>query len=132
VRVLKDEGRSGYTGELRPGFEEMIKFLGGGQADVLIARHHDRLTRYSDHFARLLQLCARLNQDQYYTGGELDLSTTSGGLRPYGDRSILVRVCDQKPARQGRGRAQRESKERESREANWWRVEAVRLQDHPP
>jgi hypothetical protein len=35
VRVFKDEGRSGYTGPLRPGFEEMIKFLGGGQTDVL-------------------------------------------------------------------------------------------------
>ena len=30
ARVFKDEGRSGYTGESRPGFEEMIKFLGGG------------------------------------------------------------------------------------------------------
>jgi hypothetical protein len=29
---LKDEGGSGYTGELRPGFEERIKFLGGRQA----------------------------------------------------------------------------------------------------
>jgi hypothetical protein len=29
---LKDEGESGYTGELRPGFEERIKFLGGRQA----------------------------------------------------------------------------------------------------
>ncbi|HJV14064.1 MAG TPA: recombinase family protein, partial [Propionibacteriaceae bacterium] len=38
VRVFKDEGRSGHTGEARPGFEEMIKFLGRGQADVLIAR----------------------------------------------------------------------------------------------
>src|SRR5512132_445134 len=45
VRVFKDKGLSGYTGELRPEFEEMIKFVGGGQADVLIARHHDRLTR---------------------------------------------------------------------------------------
>ncbi|HEX3199261.1 MAG TPA: recombinase family protein, partial [Propionibacteriaceae bacterium] len=45
VRVFKDKGLSGYTGEIRPGFEEMIEFLGGGQADVLIARHHDRLTR---------------------------------------------------------------------------------------
>ena len=30
VRVFKDEARSGYTGEIRPGFEEMIKFLGSG------------------------------------------------------------------------------------------------------
>jgi site-specific DNA recombinase len=38
VRVFKDEGRSGYTGEFRPEFEEMIKFLSRGQTDVLIAR----------------------------------------------------------------------------------------------
>jgi DNA invertase Pin-like site-specific DNA recombinase len=34
VRVFKDKGRSGYTGEFRPGFEEMIKFRrrAGGRA----------------------------------------------------------------------------------------------------
>jgi DNA invertase Pin-like site-specific DNA recombinase len=59
VHVFKDEGRSGYTGELTPGFEEMIKFLGGEQADVLSARHHDRLTRNPDDFARLMQICGK-------------------------------------------------------------------------
>jgi hypothetical protein len=37
----------------------MIKFLGGGQADVLIARHHDRLTRNPDDFARLMGILWR-------------------------------------------------------------------------
>ena len=81
VRVFKDEGLSGYTGELRPGFEEMIKFLGRGQADVLIARHHDRLTRNPDDFARLMQVCGKAKiKISLYTGGELDLSTASGGF----------------------------------------------------
>jgi DNA invertase Pin-like site-specific DNA recombinase len=57
VRVFKDKGRSGYTREHRPEFEEMIEFLGGGQADVLITRHHDRLTRNPNDFARLMQVC---------------------------------------------------------------------------
>jgi site-specific DNA recombinase len=71
VRVFKDQGRSGYTGELRPGFEEMIKFLGGGQADVLIARHHDRLTRNPDDFARLMAVCGKAKiKISLYTGGE--------------------------------------------------------------
>jgi Resolvase, N terminal domain len=50
VRVFKDEGRSGYTGEHRPGFEEMINFLSNGDIPVLIAwpaiiddATHDRL-----------------------------------------------------------------------------------------
>jgi DNA invertase Pin-like site-specific DNA recombinase len=81
VHVFKDEGRSGYTGELTPGFEEMIKFLGGGQADVLSARHHDRLTRNPDDFARLMQICGKAKiKISLYTGGELDLSTASGGF----------------------------------------------------
>jgi DNA invertase Pin-like site-specific DNA recombinase len=81
VHVFKDEGRSGYTGELTPGFEEMIKFLGGGQADVLIARHHDRLTRNPDDFARLMQICSKAKiKISLYTGGELDLFTASGGF----------------------------------------------------
>ena len=81
VRVFKDEGRSGYTGEIRPGFEEMIEFLGRGQADVLIARHHDRLTRNPDDFARLMHVCGKAKiKISLYTGGELDLSTASGGF----------------------------------------------------
>jgi site-specific DNA recombinase len=59
VRVFKDEGRSGYTGEIRPGFEDMLSHLGKGQADVLITRHHDRLTRNSDDFARLMDVCGK-------------------------------------------------------------------------
>jgi site-specific DNA recombinase len=81
VRIFKDEGRSGYTGEHRPGFEEMIEFLGRGQVDVLIARHHDRLTRNPDDFARLMHVCGKAKiKISLYTGGELDLSTASGGF----------------------------------------------------
>jgi DNA invertase Pin-like site-specific DNA recombinase len=81
VGVFKDEGRSGYTGEIRPGFEEMIEFLGRGQADVLMARHHDRLTRNPDDFTRLMHVCGKAKiKISLYTGGELDLSTASGGF----------------------------------------------------
>jgi DNA invertase Pin-like site-specific DNA recombinase len=50
VSVFKDEGRSGYSGEVRPGYEDMLKFLSRGDVQVLIARHHDRLTRNPDDF----------------------------------------------------------------------------------
>ena len=59
LRVFKDEGRSGYSGEFRPGFEDMLKFLSKGEVQVLIARHHDRLTRNAEDFDRP-QRCAAL------------------------------------------------------------------------
>jgi DNA invertase Pin-like site-specific DNA recombinase len=31
VRVFKDECRSGYTGEIRPGFEDMLSHVSKGQ-----------------------------------------------------------------------------------------------------
>jgi DNA invertase Pin-like site-specific DNA recombinase len=81
VRVFKDEGRSRYTREFRPGFEEMIKFFGREQADVLIARRHHRLTRNLDDFARLMQVCGKAKiKISLYMGGELDLSSASGGF----------------------------------------------------
>jgi site-specific DNA recombinase len=81
VRVFKDEGRSGNSGEFRPDFEDMLKFLSGGDIQVLIARHHDRLTRNAEDFHRLMKICGKSNiKISTYTGGELDLSTASGGF----------------------------------------------------
>jgi hypothetical protein len=80
VHVFKDDGRSGYTGEIRPAFEDMLNYVGKGQADVLITRHHDSLTRNPDDFARLMHVCGKAKiKISLYTGGELDLSTASGG-----------------------------------------------------
>jgi site-specific DNA recombinase len=79
VRVFKDEGRSGYSGEFRPGFEDMLKFLSKGDVQVLIARH--RLTRNAEDFDRLMKICGKSKiKISTYTGGELDLSTASGGF----------------------------------------------------
>jgi site-specific DNA recombinase len=81
ARVFKDEGRSGYSGEFRPGFEDMPKFLSKGDVQVLIARNHDRLTRDAEDFDRLMKICAKSKiKISTYTGGELDLSTASGGF----------------------------------------------------
>jgi site-specific DNA recombinase len=81
VRVFKDEGRSGYSGEFRPDFEDMLKFLNKGDVQVLISRHHDRLTRNAEDFDRLMKICSKSNiKISTYTGGELDLSTASGGF----------------------------------------------------
>ena len=58
----------------------MLSHLGKGQGDVLITRHHDRLTRNSDDFARLMHVCGKAKiKISLHTAGELDLSTASGG-----------------------------------------------------
>jgi DNA invertase Pin-like site-specific DNA recombinase len=52
-----------------------------GDIQVLIARHHDRLTRNAEDFHRLMKICGKSNiKISTYTGGELDLSTASGGF----------------------------------------------------
>jgi hypothetical protein len=77
---------------------------------------HDRLTP-TDDFARLVQICGRLRSRSFCTQAASRISPQrAAGSTALWDRSILVRVCDPKPASQRRGRAQRES-----REANWWR-----------
>jgi site-specific DNA recombinase len=119
VRVFKDEGRSGYTGELRPGFEDMLNYVGSGQAYVLITRHHDRLTRNPDDFARLMHVCGKAKiKISLYTGGTRPLDGERRVLLVHGDRQILVRVGHQEPARQGLSRA-----ERQSGQANRWRIQ---------
>ena len=70
---------------------------------MLIARHHDRLTRNPDDFARLMQVCGKAKiKISLYTGGELDLHRERRLLRLHGDRQVLVRVSHQEPAREGR------------------------------
>jgi site-specific DNA recombinase len=127
ARVFKDEGRSGFTGEVRPGFEDMLKFLGRGDVQVLIARHHDRLTRNAEDFDRLMKICGKSNiKISTYTGGELDLSTASGGFYGFMEtarswyesaiRSQRVQDAHERNARAGKRLAE---------------VQAVRLRDRP-
>src|SRR5436190_21421353 len=60
---------------------EMLTFLSAGDVQVLIARHHDRLTRNAEDFDRLMKICGKAKiKISLYTGGELDLSTASGGF----------------------------------------------------
>jgi site-specific DNA recombinase len=113
ARVFKDEGRSGYSGEIRPGFEDMLKFLSAGDVQVLIARHHDRLTRNAEDFDRLMKICGKAKiKISLYTGGELDLSTASGGVYGFMEtgrswyesaiRSQRVKDAVERNARSGR------------------------------
>ena len=73
--------RGGPATAARPGFEDMLTFLSKGDAQVLIARHHDRLTRNAEDVDRLMKICRKSKiKISTYTSGELDLSTASGGF----------------------------------------------------
>jgi site-specific DNA recombinase len=113
VRVFQDEGRSGYSGEFRPGFEDMLKFLSKGDVQVLVARHHDRLTRNAEDFDRLMKICRKSEiKISTYTSGELDLSTASGGFYGFMEvgrswyesaiRSQRVKDAAERNAREGK------------------------------
>jgi hypothetical protein len=59
----------------------MLKFLSTGDVQVLIARHHDRLTRNAEDFDRFMKISGKAKiKISLYTGGELDLSTAGGGF----------------------------------------------------
>jgi len=65
---------------------------------VLIARHHDRLTRNPDDFARLMHVCGKAKiKISLYTGGELDLSA----WRDFPD-VVDVYLYGKREARRGR------------------------------
>jgi DNA invertase Pin-like site-specific DNA recombinase len=80
VRVFKDEGRSGYSGEYRPGFEDMLKFLSKGEVQVLIARHHDRLTRNAEDIDRLMRICGSPRSRSVSTQAANSTFDASGGF----------------------------------------------------
>jgi site-specific DNA recombinase len=95
---------------------------------VLIARHHDRLTRNAEDFDRLMKICRKSKiKISTYTSGELDLSTASGGFYGFMEtgrswyesaiRSQRVKDAMERVARKGK--------------RTIGGVKAVRLQDHP-
>ena len=92
ARVFKDEGRSGFTCEFRPGFEDMLKFLIKGDVQVLIARHHDRLTRNPDDFGRLMKICERskIKISSLHRRRVGSVYRQRRVLRLHGDRQVLV------------------------------------------
>lgn len=90
VREFKDKGKSAYdTDVVREDFQRMLAFLETEQVDVVIARHHDRLTRNRPDFDRLLDICGpRRIKISTYAGGELDLSTPQGGFHGLIDTAV--------------------------------------------
>jgi hypothetical protein len=57
----------------------MLTFLSKGDAQALIARHHDRLTRNAEDFVRLIKIC-----------GKSKIKISANRAIPYPDPDLLA------------------------------------------
>ncbi len=82
VGEFKDEGRSAFRNVERRGFDALLAKIDSGAVDVVIARHHDRLTRNPASYSRLLEACVRhgVEVHTYAGGGVLNFSQSQSGF----------------------------------------------------
>ena len=71
-----DDDRSAYSGKRRPGFEALRELVAGGNVDVVVAWHPDRLTRHprelEDLLTELRAIAARTEElAEMWATGEL-------------------------------------------------------------
>jgi site-specific DNA recombinase len=81
VREYEDDGRSAYSGKVRPGFLELLLGIGGREFDVILAVADDRLARNDADGYALRSACVN-HGVRWHTisGGETDPSDASGSL----------------------------------------------------
>jgi DNA invertase Pin-like site-specific DNA recombinase len=73
VGEFKDVSKSAYKQVERKGFDAMLAAAASGQIDVIVVRHHDRLTRNLRDLFRLTEVCDEQGVAIHeYTGGEVD------------------------------------------------------------
>lgn len=76
-----DDGISGYSGKVRPGFQKLMLAVADRQVDVILARHADRLERNEMEGYQLRLASTRHKvRWQYSSGMVVDPSTAEGGL----------------------------------------------------
>lgn len=79
VETFSDNDLSAYSGKPRPGFDALVASVKGGQVDVVVAWHPDRLTRHPRELEDLIDtLDAARCTVETVRGGTVDLSTRSG------------------------------------------------------
>jgi len=84
----KDDGYSAFKEITRDGFGKPIAAIEAGQAEVVIVRDIDRLTRNLTDWNAFEKACVRHGvRLSAYTGGDLDLSTAEGAY--YGGMETL-------------------------------------------
>jgi site-specific DNA recombinase len=76
-----DDGISGYSGKVRPGFQGLLVAVTDGKVDLVLAKHQDRLSRNDEDLWQLRIASAKHKvRWQMGDGSIIDPSTASGGL----------------------------------------------------
>jgi site-specific DNA recombinase len=75
VEVYTDNDISATSGVRRPGFEQLLKDMAGGVADVIVVWHQDRLLRLSKDLETVITLDVPIHT---VAGGSFDLTNPAG------------------------------------------------------
>jgi site-specific DNA recombinase len=76
-----DDDRSAFSGKPRPGYQEMLQRLEGGQVRGIVAWHPDRLHRSPVELERFISIVEASGAGvATVQGGDYDLSTASGRM----------------------------------------------------
>jgi DNA invertase Pin-like site-specific DNA recombinase len=79
--VLVDNDLSAYSGKPRPGYKRLLEMIAGGEVDVVLAWHGDRLHRSVSELETYIGVCEARDVPTYTaTAGELDLTTATGRM----------------------------------------------------
>jgi site-specific DNA recombinase len=104
---LEDDDTSASGSRSRPQFEEAMRLVEAGQADVLVVYAADRLCRKLTDFERVIETCERAGCKLATVSGDLDLSTDQGRLVGRILASVARGEVERKSARQKLAAVQR-------------------------
>lgn len=81
VAVYADNDTTAYTGKPRPEYARLLEAVRGGDVDVVLAWHEDRLHRAPRELEDYIEACQPRGVPTYFAqAGELDLTTASGRM----------------------------------------------------
>lgn len=110
VRVVAhfdDNDISAFNGKTRPDFEDMLKLLERGEADMVIVWHVDRLYRSMKDLERLIGVVESGIEIRTVNAGDLDLSNSSGRMMARILGSVSRQESEHKAERRRRANLQR-------------------------
>jgi site-specific DNA recombinase len=106
VREFRDNDTSASSSRPRPKYVAMLAAIEGGDADVIVAWHVDRLTRKLTELEHLIDLASRTGVRIATVTGDLDLGTDAGRLVGRILASVARGEVERKGARQSRAQQQ--------------------------
>ncbi|SFM90915.1 Recombinase [Pseudonocardia ammonioxydans] len=108
VAEIVDNDISAYTGKRRPGYEQLLERLVGGDFDAVLAWEDSRLHRRPVELETYIDVCEPRGIPTYLvTGGVVDLSTSSGRTNARIRGALAREYVDQLKDRSRRGRDRR-------------------------